>query len=272
MIEQRLPWVVEPQQLFNHSDEKDVLIVDLCKTDIYTHGHVPGALHLEYKDIVTAEPPAMGLLPDVDKLQDIVEGLGLTPDTHVVVYDDEGGGKAARLLWTLDCIGHQRLSLLNGGIHAWSNEGYPLQQQGNSRNRSHYPITLNDKPIATREFIQSHLQDDSVALLDTRSTAEYSGVKKFALHGGHIPGAVNMDWVMMLDQDNNLKLRPEPALRDTLENRGITPDKTIVSYCQTNHRSALVYYVLKMLGYPDIKAYPGSWSDWGNRNDTPIAS
>lgn len=270
MTDNRLPWVVEPKQLFNHLDQKNLCIVDLCKTDIYPHGHIPGALHLEYKDIVAAQPPAMGLLPDNETLQEIAARLGLTTDTHVVAYDDEGGGKAARLLWTLDCLGHHHLSLLNGGIHAWTNEGYPLEQQVKSADRTSYSVTNNDKPIATREFIQVHLNDKTVVLLDTRSSAEYTGMKKFALHGGHIPGAVNMDWLMMLDRDNNLKLRSTAELRDTLESRGVTPDKTIVTYCQTNHRSALVYYVLKALGYPDIKAYPGSWSDWGNRNDTPI--
>ena len=270
MKENRLPWVVEPKQLFNHLGHHHLRIVDLCKLETYVQGHVPGAHHLEYKDIVAAKPPAMGLLPDQEVLQAIASRLGLTADTHVVAYDDEGGGKAARLLWTLDCMGHQSLSLLNGGIHAWANEGYPLEQKVDSIEQTNYALKMTDEPIATREFIQTHIDDKQVALLDTRSNAEYTGMKKFALHGGHIPGAVNMDWLMLLDRDNNLKLRPVDELHDLLQTRGMTSDKTIVTYCQTNHRSALVYFVLKALQYPNIKAYPGSWSDWGNRHDTPI--
>ena len=265
-----LPPVLEPTQLESQLNQDKLRIIDLCKFETYAYGHIPGAIHIEYKEIVAAQPPVMGLLPDADGMANITAKIGLTPDTHLVAYDDEGGGKAARLLWTLATIGHRNLSLLNGGIHAWVNEGHPLQQQINTATPTHYDISQNDSVVATRDYIEQHLHDNKVVLLDNRSPEEYSGAKRYSARGGHIPGAINLDWVHMLDKENNTRLKPDAELHALLHAHGITPDKTIVTYCQTNHRSALVYYVLSALDYPDVRAYPGSWSDWGNRNDTPI--
>ena len=265
-----LPPIIEPEQLEQLLTQDDLRIVDLSKYETYAYGHIPGAVHLEYKEIVTARPPVMGLLPDTAGMEYITARIGLTPDTQVVAYDDEGGGKAARLLWTLECIGHRRLTMLNGGIHAWVKEGHPLEQTPNTVAAGRYPLQHNDAVIATRDYIQQNLHNDAVVMLDNRTPEEYNGEKKFAARGGHIPGAVNLDWVHLLDKQNNLRLKPEATLRQLLQAHGVTADKTIVTYCQTNHRSALVFYVLSALGYPNIKAYPGSWSEWGNLSDTPI--
>ena len=268
--EQLLPPIVEPQRLLVNIDNQNIRIVDLCKHEIFNKAHVPGAIHLEYRHLVRAKPPVMGLLPDANDLKAIAETLGLTPDTHVVAYDDEGGGKAARLLWTLDIIGHSKKSLLNGGLHAWVKEKFPLEKKQNTISPSKYTINMNTDVIADRYYILHHLHNKSVEFVDTRSLAEYTGEKKYSLHGGHIPGAINMDWLTVIDRNNNMKLKPENEIRRILQSKKITSDKIIVTYCQTNHRSALIYYVLKVLHFPIVKAYPGSWSDWGNRNDTPI--
>ena len=129
---------------------------------------------------------------------------------------------------------------------------------------------MNYEPVATRQFILDHLSDDSVAMFDTRSAAEYNAKKVFAQRGGHIPGAINIEWTEAMNFEHDKCLKPEAELRQMLESKGITPDKTIVVYCQTHHRSAHTYIMLKSLGYENIKGYPGSWSDWGNEPNTPI--
>ena len=121
-----LPLVIEPDQLQAQLDTPDLLIVDLCKPDTYAKVHIPGAVHLGYAQLVAMRKPVMGLLPDEATLSQLFSHLGLTPDTHVIAYDEEGGGAAARLLWTLDTIGHHKASLLNGGLHAWLNEAHPV--------------------------------------------------------------------------------------------------------------------------------------------------
>jgi thiosulfate/3-mercaptopyruvate sulfurtransferase len=271
MTQPHLPLLLEADVLQAHLGEKALLIVDLCKSELYVKGHIPGAVSLDYNRIVHSEKPLGGLLPDEAQLSEVFTALGLGPHTHVVAYDDEGGGKAARLLWTLEALGHVHYSLLNGGLHAWANEGHPMSQEPANPTPRHYQAKLRNEceAVTDRQFILSHLQDSNVALLDVRSPAEYTGEKRYAARGGHIPGAVNIDWTEMMEQSHNLRLKAIPELRNMLEGQGITPDKTVVVYCQTHHRSAHTWFVLKYLGYR-VRGYEGSWSDWGNQADTPV--
>ena len=103
-----------------------------------------------------------------------------------------------------------------------------------------------------------------------RSAAEYSGRDKRAERAGHIPGAVNLNWVTAMDQRRKMRLKQEGQLRRMLSSLGVTPGKEIIVYCQTHHRSSHAYNMLKALGFPNVKAYPGSWAEWGNSPDTPI--
>jgi thiosulfate/3-mercaptopyruvate sulfurtransferase len=266
-----LPLILEPRQLAQCLNNDDLVIVDLCKTEQYQQAHVPGAVHIDYRHIVAAKPPVMGLLPEPPQLQQIASTLGITPDKHVIAYDEEGGGKAARLLWTLDAMGHSSMSLLNGGINAWVAEKQPMESTVNVANSQiEYPIAIRQSAIARREYILQRLQNDSAVLLDARSPYEYSGEKKFSERAGRIPGAVNMDWVLMIDRENQFKLHSPDKIKAMLTERGVTVDKEVIVYCQTHHRSALTYIVLKSLGFTNVRGYPGSWSEWGNMPDTPI--
>lgn len=266
-----LPLVVEPAELEQHLHDAGILIIDLCRPEVYVRGHIPGAAHLEYAQIVAACPPVMGLLPDGAQLSRALSGIGLTPERHVVAYDDEGGGKACRLLWTLDVIGHQHFSLLNGGLRAWVAENRPLSSGQGAPKTSHYQVgRLNESAKADKDYILAHLQDADVKLLDARTPGEYRGVDKRAARGGHIPGAVNMDWTLAIDAQNQMRLKPEAALRSQLAALGVTPDKEIITYCQTHHRSSHTYIVLKALGYPRVKGYSGAWSEWGNDPAVPV--
>jgi len=267
-----LPLLIEPKHLEERLHDESLIIVDLCKPDNYIQAHIPGALYLDYKQIIAVKPPVMGLLPSVEGLENLTAQIGLTDDKAVVVYDDEGGGKAARFLWTLHAIGFHNCSLLNGGIHAWANENHTLEKSVVQATPSQYKVTINSDPIADKSYILQNLETESVALLDARSEQEYRGLKKFAEKAGHIPGAINIDWMLFIDQNNNARLKPEAELRKILEQQGLTQDKTIVTYCQSHHRSALSYWVLKLLGYTDAKGYPGSWSDWGNSPETPVST
>lgn len=265
-----LPLVVEPAQLAEQLGAQRLLIVDLCKPEIYASQHIPGAVHLDYAQLVTARPPVMGLLPDDARLGEVFSALGLTPDMHVVAYDDEGGAKACRLLWTLDVVGHAHSSLLNGGLRAWLAGRHPVSSAPARPTASGYQVTRSGRALADKEYILAHLQDAEVKLLDARTPGEYHGTDKRAQRGGHIPGAVNMDWTEALDMQNSGRLKPDAVLRARLDALGVTPDKEIIVYCQTHHRSSHTYIVLKSLGYPRVKGYPGAWSEWGNSPDTPV--
>ena len=265
-----LPLLIEPAELEPHLGEKNLLLVDLDRPETYAEIHLPGAVHLDYASLVHVQPPAQGMLPDEAQLSELFSAIGLTPDTHVVAYDEEGNSRTARLLWTLDVIGHRAYSMLNGGLEAWESEHRPVANEAIARPRSHYQVRLTGAGIADRNYILAHLRDPGVVLLDARSPGEYRGEIMRAARGGHIPGAVNFDWVNAMDRAHGLRLRPAAELREMLAAIGVTPDKEIVVYCQTHHRSSHTYFVLKHLGYPNVRGYPGSWSEWGNSPDAPI--
>ena len=270
MSSAQLQLLIEPQQLVSLLDNPDIVVVDLCKRETYLQAHIPGAVHLDYKFLVTAKPPAMGFIPDIEHLGQLMSELGITDESHVVAYDDEGGGKATRFTYTLDVLGHNKYSLLNGGLHAWAKEGFPLDSTPIKKSVSVYNANIHPQPIATKQFILSKLYDNSIQLIDARSPAEFHGSKKLAEKTGHIPGAINLDWNELIDQQHNFRLKPPEELTKILNDRNIEQSKTTVVYCQTHHRSALLYFALKYLGFADIKGYPGSWSEWGNSSDTPV--
>ena len=267
-----LPLLLEPAELGQHLDDDKLLIIDLSKPAIYVQAHVPGAIHLDFKRLQSGAQPAPGMIPDDDTLSDLFSSLGLTPDTHVVAYDDEGGGWAGRLLWTLDAIGHKHYSYLNGGIHAWLAEGHPTSSDSPEPVASEYEVGEHDPLTEVHlDYLLEHHTSPSLALWDSRSEEEYAGVRAFAQKAGHIPGAIHYEWTDAMDRSNNLRLRPLDDIRAELEARGITPDKEVICHCQTHHRSSFSWLVGKILGYPRLRGYAGSWAEWGNHPGTPVA-
>lgn len=271
MTQPLLPLVVEPQDLIPLLHDERVLLVDLSNADSYAQQHLPGARHLEFAKLLHSRAPVIGLLPPESVLGETLSALGLTADHHVVAYDNESGGKACRFLWTLDVAGHARFSLLNGGLRAWLAAGGEVTRETTAPKAAQFIVNLDTRHLADKEFVLAHLQDPEVRILDVRSPAEYSGADRRAARGGHIPGAVNIEWTQALAGGGTGRLRPAPELRSLYENAGVTPDKDIVVHCQTHQRSAHTYIVLKSLGYPRVRGYPGSWSDWGNDPAVPIA-
>lgn len=264
------PVLIEPAELQTRLNEGDLQVVDLCKAEQYTRGHIPGAVHLDYSRLVMSRPPIGGLLPSPEYLRELFSALGLKRDACIVAYDDEGGGHAARLLWTIAACGHADYALLNGGLHAWTNEGFPLEDAPVAPKRTAYSLDFNADVVAARDYILERLDDPNVRVLDCRSPREFSGEDKRAARAGHIPGAVNMDWTDTINQTRNLRLKPSEVLLRRLASLDITPAHEVIVYCQTHHRSAHTWLVLKHLGFARVRGYPGSWSEWGNMANTPV--
>lgn len=263
-----LPLIVEPEALMNVLGRAELLLVDTGSDQSYATGHVPGAVHVSPRELVDGTPPAPGKLPSIDRLNALFSRLGLNENTHIVVYDDEGGGWAGRFIWTLDVIGHPHYSYLNGGIHAWRAANGPLTTEAATPAARPVELTIHSSPIMTKDQILSRLEDPEFAIWDARGAEEYRGERTSAAKNGHIPGAIHCEWTELMDRGAHLRIRQDA--REYLKNKGLTPNRTIVTHCQTHHRSGLTYLVGKSLGFA-IKAYPGSWSEWGNDPDTPVA-
>jgi thiosulfate/3-mercaptopyruvate sulfurtransferase len=263
--------VLEPQEFVKILDQDKLVIVDLCKPEIYAQAHIPGAVHMDYANIVRHEKPVKGLIPSEDQFSKALSKAGITPDSFVVAYDDEGGGKAARLLWTLTLAGHEKMALIDGGLHAWASDQLPLSNEIKPVAVSEYPVTYSHTEwSADRQYIENNLNNDNMVILDTRTPGEFAGTDVRANRAGHIPGAVNFDWVNGMDKERGLRLHPVEDLRDTLATLGITLDKEVIVYCHSHHRSAHTFFLLRHIGFERVKGYPGSWSEWGNLPDTPI--
>lgn len=265
-----LPLLLQADELQKIIDKDGLLIIDVSSAENFTKAHIPGAVHMPPSALQSGIKPAVGKIPDDKALYQLFSAIGLSADSHVIAYDDEGGGWAGRLIWTLDAIGHRNYSYIDGGIHAWKAADFPVATGGSTASASAYPITIDTTPIAELDDVLTSLEDPAVAIWDARSAEEYRGDKLVAARGGHIPGAVNIDWLELIDRDNNMRLIDLDELQQRLNTLGLSKDKTIITHCQTHHRSGLTYLAMKILGYPSIKAYHGSWSEWGNRDDTPI--
>lgn len=268
-----IPIVIEPTALNAMLDHAGLRVIDLGRPETYAQAHVPGAVRMEYSALLRGDRPAPGHLPDPDVFARTLGDAGITRDDAVVAYDDEGGGKACRLVWNLHAAGHQRAGVLNGGIHAWYAEGLPVSTEIVEPEPTTYgEIRYSVEPVATRDEILERLGDPGLILLDARTPEEYAGTKVRAAKGGHIPGAVNLNWLDCIDRSNDARLHPDETLRRMLADRGITEDKDVFAYCHTHHRSAHSYVMLKHLGFPSVKGYAGSWSEWGNDPQTPVES
>lgn len=275
--ENLLPLIVEPEQLAEHLDDPSLLIIDVpARSESHAQGHVPGAIFLDHRLLLRGQYPddTAGVpneVPSTESLSRLFASLGLTRDSHVVACDDEGGGWAGRLLWTLELIGHGRYSYLNGGIHAWREAGLPVSNETITPPPSDYEAEILRPEVAIDcQEIQERLADRDFALWDARSRAEYDGVKGDNRHLGHIPGAVNMEWTQAMDRGRALRIRDYAELITELEALGLTPDMEVATYCQSHHRSGFTWLVGRALGFEKIRGYAGSWKEWGNRDDTPI--
>jgi thiosulfate/3-mercaptopyruvate sulfurtransferase len=262
-----LPLVIEPSELLARLHRPELILVDLSSSARYSQGHIPGARFVDFKR-TQAQSPIPGLLPEQAALEALFGELGHNPDAVYVLYDDEGGGWAGRFIWLLDVIGHQRYHYLNGGLQAWLAEALPLSQEVPLSVGRPVSLQLSEAPSASLEYLQSRLGAADLAIWDARSPGEYRGEKVLAAKGGHIPGAVNFEWTAAMDPARSLRIRHD--LLPVLQQLGISPDKEIITHCQTHHRSGFTYLVAKALGYPRVKAYAGSWAQWGNHPDTPI--
>lgn len=262
--------LLEPEALQDLIGDPSLLIIDICNPTRYQEGHIEGAIHVSPSELQLGTPPAPGVMPTEESLDHLFKKIGLTPEKHVVVYDDEGGGWAGRFIWLLDSIGHVRYSYLNGGYLAWVDENRPLTHVVPSTQFSDFKAHINHNHTASIDDILNTLDDTETAIWDARSPQEYRGEKVLAAKKGHIPGAINFEWTQAMDSKRALRLKDSHTLLTTLADIGLTTDKKIITHCQTHHRSGFTYLVAKVLGFKEVKAYDGSWSEWGNHPDTPV--
>ena len=246
--------LIEPSDLANQLTS--YVILDACRPDTYRQVHIPGAYHFPLQQVMCRTDSMAGAIPPFDLLCARIQALGLESKQPILLYDEEGGMAAGRLFWTLQYLGFEKVHYLNGGLLGWVQGKYAIKQTP--------PVTpIPSKELfqphaavlATLDEIEAHLGNPDIILLDTRPLEYYNKE--------HIPGAVHFPTAGCIDRAGGMRLTPLADLEKTLQEKGVTRDKTIICYCHAFHSAAVVYMVLKILGYPAVKGYVGSWSEWG---------
>ena len=247
-------------------------IID-CRRDIkdYQAGHIPGAVYLNVlKKLRVAGrggvPGVRRMIEDQEELFGRV--LGINNNSMVILYDDSGLD-ATRLLWELTVAGHYKVAILYGGWEEWIKHKLPQETETPEIIPQAFVGQCNCAELATANYILANLGNPDVVLADCRPPEQFAGLKKNpkAACAGRIPGAVNTYAVM--NWENKTYPKPPEELIAMFEDLGITPDKTIVVYCNSGYMGANSWFILKALGYPNVKCYDYSWLEWSSKDHLP---
>jgi len=273
--------LVTTDWVLQHHTDPNIRILEVNEDILlYDTGHIPGSQKLDWQ---------MDLWDDVirefiqpDEFAQLMERLGISNDTMVVLYGDKNNWWAAYAFWFFTYNGHKNLKLMNGGRIKWTQENKPLTTDKASYPKGSYKVGKRDPSLrAFKDEVLKHLEKvkaGSGALVDVRSTPEFTGEKTHmpeypqegVLRGGHIPGARSIPWATTVNADGTFKSADE--LKAIYEPKGVTADKEVIAYCRIAERSSHSWFVLKyLLGYPNVKNYDGSWTEWGNSVGVPIA-
>jgi thiosulfate/3-mercaptopyruvate sulfurtransferase len=270
----REPMLVTVDWLGEHLHDPSLVLLQIGEKKDYDKGHIPGAQFLEYESIST--PHGQGLmleLPPMEQLVSVFEKLGVSNDSHVILYFGTNWvTPTTRVYWTLDYMGlGDRTSILNGGLVAWEATHHPASTESKPPAKGSITPAARKEIVADAAWVSSHLNQPGVTIIDARTHEFYSGSQSDGNpRTGHIPGATNLSYLDVIDQDNN-KFKSADALKELFKGAGLKPGNLMVSYCHIGQRATVLYFTAKMLGY-DAKMYDGSWEDWSHRKDLPIVS
>jgi thiosulfate/3-mercaptopyruvate sulfurtransferase len=268
--------LVSTQWAAEHGRDHGVRLVEVdVDTTAYDAGHIEGAVGWNWRRDLQ-DQTVRDIVPR-ERLEELLGRSGITPDTTIVLYGDNNNWFAAYAYWTLKYYGHDRVKLLNGGRVKWEAEGRPYTTEVPSHPQTSYQFSGSPREElrAYREQVLDRI--GKAALVDVRSPKEFSGEllapenlpQEGAQRGGHIPTAANIPWATAVREDGTFKSAGE--LREIYGGKGVDPEREVIAYCRIGERSAHTWFVLKeLLGYPDVRNYDGSWTEWGSSIRVPI--
>lgn len=271
--------LVDTQWAEEHLKDPKVRIaeVDYDSKANYELGHIPGAVLFDWKNDIN-DPITRNVLSK-ESCQNLLQNAGIDNDTTLLLYGDFNNWFAAFAFWVLKYYGYKDVRLINGGRKKWLQEDRALTKDVPTYSKGNFAANEPDSNIRVfLDEVKRAVSAPELKMVDVRSPKEFTGEilappeypTEHAQRGGHIPGAVNIPWAQAVnDSDGTFKSTDE--LKQLYESKGITPDKEIIAYCRIGERSSHTWFVLKyLLGYPKVKNYDGSWTEWGNMIANPI--
>ncbi|MDQ3347245.1 MAG: sulfurtransferase [Acidobacteriota bacterium] len=244
------------------------LVLDLRPPDAYVAGHVPGAIHVDLWGVSLIDTDAAPLNAFMWMIAHVLAAHGVDASTPVVVYDEQSGVRAARAFWFLEYFGHPSVRLLDGGFNAWIHEGLPVTRDAAPARTTEWTGGRSAHTLATWKDVRNALGRRDAVILDTRTDEEYLGTMVRARRGGAVPGAIHIEWTRNLEPAGDFK--PAAELKKMYVEAGVTPDREVIAYCHGGYRAAQSYLALRLLGYPRVRVYVGSWKEWGDRAELPV--
>jgi len=262
--------LLETPELAAQLSDPQLRLLDARPPDQYSQSHLPGAVNLPALATDDLEANRRGFALPPERAQQLFRAAGIRADSRVVIYDNQGNRFATRVFYLLEFFGHSRLQVLNGGFGKWLAERRPTTSEAPQVAPGDFTPAPQASVIATSEWVNAHLKDPGVILVDARSPAEFRGEKVIGPRGGRIPGAIGIEWTRTLSPGEiKTFLEPGPLAR-LFQDAQVTPDREVVSYCQVGIRAAEIYFALRLLGYPRVRIYDGSWEDWSLNPALPV--
>lgn len=258
-------FLIDTETLAQNLERDDLVIIDVRGQAAYT-SHIPGAVNSTWHEYSDPEATAKGLLnPDTSQLEQRLRDLGINSNSDIVIYSNpfDNWGDEGRMFWMLQYLGHQSIRVLDGGWVKWTAEHRPYQHEPVKLKPGNFQVSLCPEVLTKKDELKKLVKNPSLefAIIDTRSVEEYAGKEIDGLpRAGHIPTARNIPWNGFINPDGTVK--DIATIQHIFEEFGLHPKQEIITYCLGGVRSAWVYFVLRLIGYSNVKNYPGSWWEW----------
>ncbi len=272
--------IVSLQELFDSLDKPDVVVVD-CRfvmgqpnagREQYEASHIPGAVYLDLEQDLSGPVDEHGgrhPLPDIVDLTMALSRVGISNNSRVIAYDDQGGAMASRLWWLLNYLGHKEASVLDEGFTAWVKAGYSVTSEVEAVQPAKFLAVVEHSILMEMDELRERLKDESLTLIDSREAPRYRGeVEPLDRVAGHIPGAINRFWKDGLTEDGSWKDAEAQAERFA----DLDKDGEIVVYCGSGVTATPNVIALQEAGFTKVRLYAGSWSDWISYSENPVAT
>lgn len=278
-----IPTLVETEWLAENLDNSDIRIVDATwylptverdGIENYDAGHIPGAVFWDIDAIADPQSSLPHMMPDETTFQGYMKMLGIGSDHHVIVYDNMKLMTAPRVWWTLRVFGHERVSLLNGGQNKWSAEDRPLTTDAPEIPETTFRAIFNSSMIRSVDDVWANLRTSDEQILDARGAGRFDGIDpepRPECRSGHIPGSQNLPFNELIDPQMGTVL-PIKELASRIQAAGIDDARPVVTTCGSGITACVLALGLHLTGRHDVAVYDGSWTEWGGREDTPVAS
>ncbi|MEM2759523.1 MAG: sulfurtransferase [Nitrososphaerales archaeon] len=258
--------LISASELRNKLGSNVLLVIDARSWKEYSAGHIPSAVNLDLFAFHWADTSLNGIEAFNKQMVKLLSNVGVSHDKFVVFYEDISGMLASRGVWLLEYFSHDKVAILDGGMGKWVRAGYELQTESIAYKPGKFDPKINTNVLATYEYVLNNLNNKEVRIIDARSVEEYTGQAVRAVKAGHIPGAINIDWMENIASDGSFKANDD--LKKLYEN--VAMDNEIILYCQGGYRAANNYLALRKLGYRRLRVYLGSWYEWGNKLESPV--